>query len=734
MKRFTLILSLLVAMVTTAMAGDLVPSTSVETPEAIFTMTSGNNAKVGANAVDGTAGHFAFFAVDDKEDTYYIYSVDAGQWFDYDLAASYDNKKGFIKMSDTQGNYFKITKCAQNSGYYEIRPYNTTGVAGKYLNYFQGADGSSTLGLWQQNGDADAGSRYLIEEYVYAEEIEPEALSTEYYYQIVNKAYSRALNDAGANPGVSASTAVSTSDNTQLWAIEFVDGKYRLKNRSTGNYLVGTTTQSAKWTMNAEGADLYIGVQQKGTTVNPTAYYYISATEITNPSNASRTCAHDANWANGGVQVVTWDNTADGSQWAFVKTSIAIPTEIFTVTYNFVYGGNVIAQQVSKAGAGEAYPAIDIQAPYGVTPVAADLAFMSGTVTGDKTIEIGLEVTKELPFETAASANAITTWYLVRMHTNQPGYIGDIAEDNTVNVAQGKSSDVANENFIWGFVGDVFSGITVVNKGTGKELTSTGSGNVTLTDEGTPFFVAETSETSANATNGFCLRRNDSNQYLNANYNAAKLSHWGSTDAGSTFFLTEYEEANVTVSEANWATMYLGYAVYVPEGVNAYTISGVENGYVTKVAVEGVIPANTGVLLENAGNFTFKKAAKDAAAIATNLLAGTLTDTEIAKEEGNSYYILADGDEGIGFYNPVLGEDKTKFNNAANKAYLVVPESVAPEVACYSFRFGEGTTGIEEITDNRVQSTVIYDLTGRRVEAITAPGIYVVNGKKVLVK
>ena len=28
----------------------------------------------------------------------------------------------------------------------------------------------------------------------------------------------------------------------------------------------------------------------------------------------------------------------------------------------------------------------------------------------------------------------------------------------------------------------------------------------------------------------------------------------------------------------------------------------------------------------------------------------------------------------------------------------------------------------------------IYDLTGRRVEAITAPGIYIINGKKALVK
>ena len=730
MKRFTLILSLLVAMVTTAMAGDIVVSTNEASPENVFTMKNGNGSGVGGDTAPGN-GKFAFFAAD-AENAYYIYSVTEGKWVDYTLAGSYDNQKNFVTLSDTKGNYFNIQHCANNADYYEIRPYNTTGVAGKYLNYFQGAQDGVKLGLWQQNGDDDAGSRYLIEEYF--EEIEPEALSTEYYYQIVNKAYSRALNDAGANPGVSASTAVSTSDNTQLWAIEFVDGKYRLKNRSTGNYLVGTTTHSAKWTMNAEGADLYIGVQQKGTTAKPTAYYYISATEITNPSNASRTCAHDANWANGGVQVVTWDNTADGSQWAFVKTSIAISTEMFTVTYNFVYDGNVIAQQVSEAGAGEAYPAINVQAPYGVTPVAADLAFMSGTVTGDETREIRLEITKELPFETAASANDITTWYLVRMHTNQPGYIGDIAEDNTVNVAWGKSSDVANENYIWGFVGDVFSGITVVNKGTGKELTSAGSGNVTLTDEGTPFFVAETSETTENATNGFCLRKKDSDQYLNAFYGeVGKLNHWNSTDAGSTFFLTEYEEDNVTVSSANWATMYLGYAVYVPEGVNVYTISGVENGYVTKVPVEGVIPANTGVLLENAGDFTFKKAAKDAAAIADNLMDGSVEDSYV---EGQAY-VLADGENGVGFYKTKLNKDgegndgNTHFLNNAGKAYFVLPEAET-SAAYYGFDWN-GTTGVEKV-EIRNENGAIFDLTGRKVNSITAPGIYIVGGKKVLVK
>ena len=42
-------------------------------------------------------------------------------------------------------------------------------------------------------------------------------------------------------------------------------------------------------------------------------------------------------------------------------------------------------------------------------------------------------------------------------------------------------------------------------------------------------------------------------------------------------------------------------------------------------------------------------------------------------------------------------------------------------------------TAIEEITDNRVQSTDIYDLQGRKVEN-PSKGIYIIDGKKVLVK
>ena len=44
------------------------------------------------------------------------------------------------------------------------------------------------------------------------------------------------------------------------------------------------------------------------------------------------------------------------------------------------------------------------------------------------------------------------------------------------------------------------------------------------------------------------------------------------------------------------------------------------------------------------------------------------------------------------------------------------------------------TTAIEEVKGENVKVKAIYDLTGRRIDSITAPGIYIVNGKKVFVK
>ena len=51
----------------------------------------------------------------------------------------------------------------------------------------------------------------------------------------------------------------------------------------------------------------------------------------------------------------------------------------------------------------------------------------------------------------------------------------------------------------------------------------------------------------------------------------------------------------------------------------------------------------------------------------------------------------------------------------------------------FSFFFGGGTTDIDGINAVAEAYEAVYDLQGRKLEKVTEPGIYIVNGKKVYV-
>ena len=516
---------------------------------------------------------------------------------------------------------------------------------------------------------------------------------------------------------------LNNDDKSFYWlAVDAGNGNVVFQNANDKKYIVGNAGQSGEWTMAETPSEAsYIDVRIFSETGNDIEYGIIM-------NNWQMHCNGHGGGTGSESNIVSWntDNANSASSW-FIK-----PVELqmfYDVTYNFVYNGEVKYSTTVNLAKGAAYPEVAVPAlPYGVTTNAAT---PDGTVEGNKVFEFALTIEKELPFVTAANAASINTWYYARMHTNQPGYIGEFAEDNTINVAWGKKSDVYNENFLWGFTGDVFSGIIVVNKGTGKQLTSTGNGDVTITDNGTPFFVAHTSETSANAEYGFCLRKKDSNNFVNANYSAGKLSHWASTDAGSTMFLTKYQVNEVSVpEEGGYATLYLDHSTYIPEGVEVYAVTNFENGWIEMNPIEGFLPANTGAVLKNAGTYTFQAAAADGA-VEGNLLRGSATDTYV---EGSAY-ALSNGDYGIGFYLVTLDKDAegaegaTHFLNNANKAYLPVSEVVFDFLG-----FDSGTeTGIVETENGNVETgnAAIYDLSGRRVQKVQK-GLYIVNGKKVI--
>lgn len=205
-----------------------------------------------------------------------------------------------------------------------------------------------------------------------------------------------------------------------------------------------------------------------------------------------------------------------------------------------------------------------------------------------------------------------------------------------------------------------------------------------------------------------------------------------------------------------YSTLYLGYNATIPEGVTASVVTEInEIGQLVMEEVTGdILPAKTAVVLsgENADDAEFKYAdGEPSFSTEDNILKGT-SYTKL-ENCGNSHniYMLGKKNGRVAFYrayeNRNASGDKVTVNGTtnhnesgyvkcnANKAYLMVPEENAQAAAAmFSFFMGGNTTDLESI--NAVADTYdnVYDLQGRKHTEITEPGMYIVGGKKVLVK
>ena len=118
-----------------------------------------------------------------------------------------------------------------------------------------------------------------------------------------------------------------------------------------------------------------------------------------------------------------------------------------------------------------------------------------------------------------------------------------------------------------------------------------------------------------------------------------------------------------------------------------------------------------------AGNYSLPFAVS-ASAIANNDL--QVSDGNVTGD--GTIYVLANGDNGVGFYRLANGEKVP-----AGKAYLVI-NSNAPEF----LGFGGDATGINEVKAVEAKGE-FFNLAGQRV-AKPAKGLYIANGKKVIIK
>lgn len=207
-------------------------------------------------------------------------------------------------------------------------------------------------------------------------------------------------------------------------------------------------------------------------------------------------------------------------------------------------------------------------------------------------------------------------------------------------------------------------------------------------------------------------------------------------------------------ADAHWATFSCSEPTFFPEAVTVNAITVAEGTITTnndvfehssavtigEATLSGVyVPANTGVLIKSADADAtcYVVANKTVAALqeSQNMLKPALVGGGVFIPAADyTYYKLAYNDfssrTGLGFY---YGADAGgAFYVKAETAYLAVPTAITE--GAKAFVLDGETTAINGISTRNNHAEAVYNLNGQRVVSMAKPGLYIVNGKKVVRK
>ena len=188
-----------------------------------------------------------------------------------------------------------------------------------------------------------------------------------------------------------------------------------------------------------------------------------------------------------------------------------------------------------------------------------------------------------------------------------------------------------------------------------------------------------------------------------------------------------------TISNYQWATFSSDKALDFTNvsDVKAYIVTGAEGSTLTTQQVEGAVAANTGLVLfsETADTYYIPVAEEGTSYASTNKLVAVTEDTEVSKaNDGTNYVLTVQGDKVVFAYIDAISAQLKK---GQSYLHLDIVEGETP--APFLGFDGTGTTGINSVERGALSVEGCYTLDGRRVAQPTK-GLYIVNGKKVLVK
>lgn len=428
-----------------------------------------------------------------------------------------------------------------------------------------------------------------------------------------------------------------------------------------------------------------------------------------------------------------------------------------TVTYNYTINGTQVGTYSVTAVSGMAYPTPG-NLPDFVTATAPE-----GTVTEATTKDIAVDISN-YPFKFSLNESDTPEWgYLTgnistadrKLFTNSTTSIVRSA----ANAAYQNSTLNGVADDLWRMVGNPFSGFKIMNK-SGKCFVKAASGNgatyadasATESDNLWKVYGGDVINEPDNVTDAnkeelkakaFVLRHStvgEGNNYLNAGgASGTSIGAWIKKSNGACFLFLEPEfTVDLNTNDnlvASFATLALPFDFKVASSNtnDAKLYSGAYNastGTLDMTAVEGVVPANAGVVIKSdskAENIVLTANAKSTAtALTGNQLVGTTE--EIAFSELTDKLVFGvTAQNHVGFYT-AGGSDALP----ANRAYL--PTSVLGGENAVAMNFGGNVTGINAVVKADKANAAIYDLTGRRVTRTVKGGLYIQNGSKFVAR
>lgn len=687
------------------------------------------------------AASFAFYAVAGKSNTYYIYNYSAKKWVTYDLATSYNNDmKGFLKLSDTktEGCYFEITSCTNDthSGY-QMRPYASDGTIDEdcYLNYNggNGANASLTVGLWKDPGSQDKGACWILKKVdlgVNSIQTSTNEAKPEHVFTMRN------ANNSYVNSNLYCAT--STSDYAQFAFYE-VSGKtsaYYIYNYSAKKWLKYTT--SATYTKGQDFVSNGEKSERSEFYITDAAKDGVSGVQI-QPYNAAGNAANNyLNFYKGGDQntnntignYTTDGNNDAGSLWVFTEVEIANNNAV--ITNKTMSEGSVVSTLLENHTGDGTKLLKETAIDWTQQKVVAEIDLSTcGTGTEDLfSIGENIQTFKAVNIHMYKKSDGGITAYLVgNPLSGGATAFGPVSFDGNILRVELSSEKgfVVNDRVIFSKeiinqyseqkYGKQFFSLSNIQvgsgEGTNQETKATYNYISVVTNDYKPATVTVSNTLDEVAVNSFNAQNNVDVQLKRT----LSPEHWNS-------FCVPFAISEDVIAEKFGAgTQVCTFGSMNGNVMNFAASTTIEAGtpYIVKPTQEVVNPSFTGVNIE-------ATAAKKVGADGYFMQGIYSAKTDLTTDGTNLF--LGDGNK---FYKPA-GATTAKMKGM--RAFFIVPQGT--NLAALRANIDGATTAIDEFatvveqpTDNR-----IYNLQGQFVGTSFEGlhGVYVQNGKKVLVK